>query len=102
MTDIGKPSTLTDLRHVVVIIHQKQNDIDTVKMFLRDSKDKLVPMRWTKSGDQEIYSCSRNTVTDAIIPMMSIITGFKFQRAITDGDKTTFEREDFSRRKENK
>lgn len=102
MTQLGQLSTLQDLRQVVVIIHRKHDNIDMMVMFLPDEEGRLTPVRWTTAGDQELYECGLHTVTDAIIPIMRIITGYGFERTKTLENKTTFERSDYMQSKKSK
>ncbi|MDF1496815.1 MAG: hypothetical protein P1P90_02015 [Patescibacteria group bacterium] len=95
MTQIGQLSTFQELQTVVIILQIVHDGKEMMQMLALDPDGSLQKIRWTTSGDDELYSCSLHVVTDAVIPMMRIITGQKFERTKTNGNTTTFERVDF-------
>ncbi len=87
-------SYLGDLRKVVMITHLVTGGVYQIKMFRIADDGSLKPIRWTTAGDSELYSCTLQAVTDAIIPLMTIVTGKKFERTASKRGKNIFERVD--------
>lgn len=94
MTQVPQLSTADDLRKVVMITHLVVEGVYQLKMFYTAKDGHLEPIRWTTAGDNELYSCTLQAVTDAIIPLMSIVTGKEFERTISQRGKNVFERHD--------
>jgi hypothetical protein len=95
MTNHPHLSNLDDLRKVVSIIHLVESGIQQIKMHYQADDGSLQPIRWTASADDELYSCPLPVVTDTIIPLMSMVTGHKFQRSCSTRGKNVFERLDY-------
>ncbi len=95
MTNHPNLSTLNDLHNVVMITHLMIEGIEQIKMFYWTADNNLEPIRWTTSADDELYSCPLPVVTDTIIPLMSMVTGHKFQRSYSTRGKNVFERLDY-------